>query len=630
MAGISDEDKNKVRAASDLVAIASDHMTLRQRGRDFWGCCPFHGEKTPSLKIDPATQLWHCFGCGEGGDVFTFVMKVDDIEFPDAVRQLARRAGIQLSEEPGTQVARGYKARLKDVCAATAEFYHGQLMRGRGAANDEARRYLASRGLNGTIPKTWNLGFAPGNRSLVNHLRSKGFKDQELVDANVAVKARSGGIQDRFYNRVMFPIIDIEGNAIAFGGRVVGKGEPKYLNSQETPIFHKSEVLYGLDKAKSAMASTGTAIIVEGYTDVIALHEAGIANAVATLGTALTIQHLRILSRHAKNRIVYLFDGDAAGQRAADRALQFIDDSLLPESGRKPIDLCAVTLPDDLDPADFISQRGSEALGVLLDGAQPLIRYGIDHRIDAVDVSDFEAKGRALVSAVSVLAPIKHSVLAHEYAAYIADRLHVDIQVVLDQLSRTKVALPQEGQPAARIPSSESALGSDRAGRGASRPGSAQAAALSPKERERLRIEREFLVVCSRNPEICNQYAASLAATAWHRRMHADIAQALLDVFSENPASTPAETVAEVERRCPRASSTLTYALSDDGAPADELARFLSEELSIRDMEQNIIDMNAQLKSGNLPQEDREFMHQGIAMLQSELASLRLSHQAFR
>lgn len=638
MAGISDEDKNKVRAASDLVAIASDHMALRQRGRDFWGCCPFHGEKTPSLKIDPSTQLWHCFGCNQGGDVFTFVMKIEDIEFPDAVRQLARRAGIQLSEEPGAQVARGYKARLKEVCARTAEFYHEQLMRGKGSANDAARRYLGSRGLNGAIPKAWNLGFAPGNRALVEHLKSKGFKDPELIDANVAVKGRSGAVQDRFFNRVMFPISDIEGSTIAFGGRVVGKGEPKYLNSQETPIFHKSEVLYALDKAKASMASTGTAIIVEGYTDVIALHEAGITNAVATLGTALTVQHLRSLSRHAKNRIVYLFDGDAAGQRAADRALQFIDDSLLPESGRKPIELSAVTLPDDLDPADFIAVHGADALRSLIGDAQPLIRYGIDRRLEGLGSDDFEAKGRALMDAVNVLAPIKHSILAHEYAAYIADRLHVDLQLVLDKLSQTKVRSVPDSESSSRRVESDGAYGQHGALSSAYGPADTQqggeprrsAGSLSPKERERLRIEREFLVLCSRNPEVCLSYAAPLAATSWHRRLHARIAQALLEVFAEHPDSSPAETVAEVERRCPHASSTLTCALSDDGAPAEELARFLSEELAIRDMEQNIIDMNGQLKSGSIPLEDREFMHQSIAMLQSELTHLRLAHQGLR
>ena len=357
MAGIPEDDIRRVREASDLVSIAGERVVLRQRGRDFWGCCPFHNEKSPSFKIDPSTQLWHCFGCGEGGDAFSFVMKLDDIGFVDAVRELARRAGIQITEAPGAAMNRGKKARLKEVCNASAEFFHTQLMRGRGPKVDEARSYLAGRDLGGEVPKKWQLGFAPGSGSLVAYLSSKGFKAKEMIEANVAVEGRGGGARDRFYERIMFPIRDVDGDVIAFGGRVVGKGEPKYLNSQETPIFHKSEVLFGLDKAKAAMASTGVAIICEGYTDVIMMHEAGVTNVVATLGTALTVQHIRVLSRHAKHKIVYLFDGDEAGQRAADRAARFIDESMLPEAGRKQVDLCAVTLPDNLDPADFVVQR---------------------------------------------------------------------------------------------------------------------------------------------------------------------------------------------------------------------------------------------------------------------------------
>ena len=624
MAGFTEEDKNRVRAASDLVAIASDYMTLRQRGRDFWGCCPFHGEKTPSFKIDPSTQLWHCFGCGEGGDVFSFVMKIEDIGFPDAVRKLAARAGIQLTEAPGERVAKGRKARLKDVCNETASFYHMQLMRGRGDSCASARDYLASRRLNGSIPNEWELGFAPGNRALVSHLKSKGYKEQEMIEANVAVKGRNGGIQDRFFNRVMFPIHDIDGNAIAFGGRVVGKGEPKYLNSQETPIFHKSEVLFGLDKAKASLASTGTAVIVEGYTDVIVLHQAGITNAVATLGTALTIQHIRMLSRHAKHRIIYLFDGDAAGQRAADRALQFIDESMLPEAGRKPIDLCAVTLPDDLDPADFVTQRGADALNQLLEHAKPLLKYGIDRKLASRNLSDFEERGRALIEAVDLLAPVKHSVLGQEYAAYVADSLHVDLQVVLDRLAALK---PRES---VRPDKARDASERFDAASGSARTPVRHSVPLSPRERERLRIEREFLILCSRYPDICLSYAGSLAGTSWHRRVHALIAGALLDVFAENPHATPAETVEAVELRQPGAAAVLTVASVYDDVDPQMLASFLSEELAMRDMEQNIVDMNSQLKMNGLPEGDREMIHQSIVMMQNDLIEMRLNHQVIQ
>ena len=353
---ISDEEIQKVREASDLVALMGERSPMRQKGRDFWCCCPIHNEKTPSCKVDPSTQLWHCFGCGEGGDIFGFLMKVDGMSFPEAVQFLADKAHITLtrSGKDDGGASNSKKARLKQVCAETADFYHFQLMRVKNAPTDAARAYLAGRNLGGAIPREWMLGFAPGSGTLVRHLSSKGFTPDEMVEANVALRGDNGRVRDRFYNRIMFPIRDVQGDCIAFGGRIIGDGQPKYLNSQETPLFHKSTVLYGLDKAKTAMAATGDAIVVEGYTDVIALHRAGVDNAVATLGTALTRQHIRTLSRHAKNRIIYLFDGDEAGQRAADRALQFIDSSITPEAGRTRIDLCAVTLPDNLDPADFV------------------------------------------------------------------------------------------------------------------------------------------------------------------------------------------------------------------------------------------------------------------------------------
>ena len=352
--GISEEDIQKVREANDLVEVIGERTPVKQRGRDFWCCCPLHNEKTPSFKIDPALQLWHCFGCGEGGDVFGFIMKTEDLSFPEAVRRLAERAHIDIAESGGRKsIGSSRKARLKAVCDETSQFYHCQLMRNPGSDASAARSYLGARGLGGEVPKTWQLGFAPGHGQLVRHLSAKGFKPDEMVQANVALSNDGGKLRDRFYNRIMFPINDPQGECIAFGGRVVGKGEPKYLNSQETPLFHKSQVLYGMDKAKAAMASTGIAVVVEGYTDVIALHEAGVRNAVATLGTALTMRHIRLLSRHAQHRIVYLFDGDEAGQRAADRALAFIDDSMTPEAGKSRIELAAVTLPDNLDPADL-------------------------------------------------------------------------------------------------------------------------------------------------------------------------------------------------------------------------------------------------------------------------------------
>lgn len=217
------------------------------------GAAAAHQEKTPSFKIDPATQLWHCFGCGEGGDVFSFIMKTEDFNFPEAVRYLADRAHIDIAEDArGGGVSRSVKSRMKEICARTAEFYHTQLMRGRGEGPDAARKYLASRGFGGEVPKKWMLGYAPGRGALVRHPFGLGLQTRRDDPRQRGPRRARGPVRDRFYERVMFPIFDAQGDCVAFGGRVIGAGEPKYLNSQETPLFHKSQVLYGSTRRRRA------------------------------------------------------------------------------------------------------------------------------------------------------------------------------------------------------------------------------------------------------------------------------------------------------------------------------------------------------------------------------------------
>ena len=611
---ISEEDINKVREATDIVALFGERVPLRQRGRDFWCCCPFHNEKTPSCKIDPSTQLWHCFGCGEGGDAFGFVMKIDDLTFPDAVRALADRAHIDIQETGGPRVPQSRKARLRQVCAAADEFYHVQLMRGKSGDAAAARSYLSGRDLGGDVPRKWHLGFAPGRGALVRHLSSLGFKPDEMIEANVAVQRDGGRVNDRFYNRVMFPINDPQGECIAFGGRVIGDGEPKYLNSQETPLFHKSNVLYGLDKAKKALASTGVAIIVEGYTDVIALHENGIENAVATLGTALTIQHIRLISKHASKRIVYLFDGDAAGQRAADRALGFINEDMTPEAGKSRIELCAVTLPDDLDPADFVAKRGAEELRQLVDAAKPLVLYGIDRRLAAHDLSSAEGRTRALSDALSVLAPIKNSLLAKDYAAQLASRLQMREADVLDALAKTQAPRMRRDEDA---PSKEDE--SQRA---------VTLSDLPESEKSRRRFERRLVSLLAQNPELALEHADSLAQTQWHGAMNARLAETMLAILAERPDATPAGLISEMSEQLPRAAGALTSAALSPGEDLSHAVAFLVEELEIGDMESSLAAMNTQLKhSDAMSAEERDIMFQTVVDLQKTLSAKRAAHK---
>lgn len=610
MPAFSEEDIRQVREANDLVELFSERTRVQRKGRDFWCCCPFHQEKTPSCKIDPTTQTWHCFGCGEGGDIISYIEKLDDVGFVDAVRFLARRANIELKESPGERRSSSKRARLRDVCRESASFYHLLLMRDPSPEVQAARDYLSSRDLGGQVPKTWNLGFAPGRRKLVTHLRSLGFTEEEMIAANVAVSGRDGrGANDRFYDRVMFPINDVKGECIAFGGRVIGAGEPKYLNTGETPIFHKSEVLYGLDKAKSMMASSGIALIVEGYTDVIMLHEAGFANAVATLGTSLTRQHIRILAHHARSKIIYLFDGDEAGQRAADRALEFIDSSMTPEAGIMRIDLYAATIPDGLDPAEFVKAAGPEALKTLLDEAQPLLKYGIDRRIARFDLSRPENKARAVSEALSVLAPIKDSIIANEYALYIAGAARVADQVVLEQLNSLKPQRTYEEQGTA------------------SSATVAPVASIGVAERNRLRNERELLSLIAQNPAMAPEFYGTLMQTHWHEGVHEQLATLLVDILSGNPIITVSELISAAQQRNEHASRVLTSSVVQGSAPAYETIAYLSRELMIGDLEETIEEMTAQLKiADHLHDEERNELFKTIVAIQNDLNALRSHH----
>ena len=577
--GISEEDIQKVREANDLVEVIGERTPVKQRGRDFWCCCPLHNEKTPSFKIDPALQLWHCFGCGEGGDVFGFIMKTEDLSFPEAVRRLAERAHIDIAESGGRKsIGSSRKARLKAVCDETSQFYHCQLMRNPGSDASAARSYLGARGLGGD----------------------------------------GGKLRDRFYNRIMFPINDPQGECIAFGGRVVGKGEPKYLNSQETPLFHKSQVLYGMDKAKAAMASTGIAVVVEGYTDVIALHEAGVRNAVATLGTALTMRHIRLLSRHAQHRIVYLFDGDEAGQRAADRALAFIDDSMTPEAGKSRIELAAVTLPDNLDPADFVAQRGAEELQKLIANAQPLLKYGIERRLARHDLSRAEGRAAALADALQVLAPIKDSMLARDYAVQIATSVRAREQDVIDQLEHLKAPKAEGERDDESAPEGfERAVAPRRPARN-----------LPRAEINRRRFERQLLTLAARRPDLALLHADALAQTQWHEQAHAAIAQSMLDVLAEDPAASSARLVTEASRALPDAAAVLTSGTVSETAAPEQLAAFLVEELAIGDAEDAVGALRAQIADpSRLDPDELEMLYEAVAAMQQDLKRRRAAHK---
>ena len=445
---ITDEDKEKVRQAVDFVQLVGETVDLRQRGQEFWGCCPFHGEKSPSFKVNPATGLWHCFGCGEGGDVFSYVQKREHLDFPDAIRYLADRAGIELTEERGR--SRGPKKnRLMEALGDAEAFYSTMLMRGRGEGPDSARKYFASRGFGADVCRRWGLGYAPGRGSLVKELRSKGFSLAEIEAADLAM-VRRGRPQDRFFDRVMFPIHDEMGRTIAFGGRVIGpkKDTAKYVNTRDTQVFNKGKHLFAYDRAKETMAATGEAIVCEGYTDVISMHEHGFTNAVAALGTAFRIDHVRLMDRQRVNRIICMFDGDAAGQRAAERAVQF-----LPQT---KADMRCVVLPDNMDPMEFLVARPAEEMRAQLDAAVPLMSFVFEKNLEGVNLGVAGEKTAFYQNMLKVLAPLKESVLVSEYAGPLAGIVGTPIDRVVADIKATPITSFEEPGRARRSGSSAS------------------------------------------------------------------------------------------------------------------------------------------------------------------------------
>jgi len=457
VARYSEADINKIRDATDTLAIVREVAPdVRMKGRDYWACCPFHKEKSPSFKVDPDSGRWHCFGaCAEGGDIFSFVMKTQNIAFPEAVKFLAERAGIEVELDPRAQAEAGKRKRLLAVCADTAEFYATYLRRSPADDAAAARAYLSRRDFGSDIALQWKLGYAVGGGALVKYLRSKGHRDEDMVAANVAMHSHYGkGLQDRFFKRLIFPISDAQGQAIAFGGRVLDSSEPKYINSSETPLFHKRRNLYGLDHAKRSMHTEKTVLVVEGYTDVIALSKSGFECCVATLGTALTAQHVKVLSRTV-NRIVYIFDGDEAGMRAADKAVEHIDKSLSSEYSASPVNLDVVCLPQGTDPADLMeNESGQEQFKQLLAKAKPLIEFALDRRLDNWELTRPEERIKALNDSVRILAPLKGSMLARHYANYLADALtraggdltEVQVLEVLENVRLPQAHFPDDEQ----------------------------------------------------------------------------------------------------------------------------------------------------------------------------------------
>ena len=473
--GIPPETLQQIRDRIDIVDIVSRYVTLSKTGQNYKGLCPFHSEKTPSFSVSPTRQMFHCFGCGEGGDGITFLMKREGMEFIEVVRDLAQQAGVTIPERRSGRGSGGTfsdRERYEQMHALAASWFQGHLQS--SGSGNTARQYIEGRGIAASTIEEFGLGYAlPGWNGLSNHLKEKGFTQKEVLESGLVVQKERDGqnsgrkfpYYDRFRDRIMFPIANSRGRVIAFGGRTLNdQGTPKYVNSPETSFFNKGRELYGLNKAREVVSQLNRLILVEGYFDVIALSQAGVKNVVAPLGTALTSGHVQSIRRMART-VVLLFDGDAAGVSAVLRTLD-----LFLNTG---IAVKVMVLPSGEDPDTFIRSKGIDPFVKLESDAPDLLEYAVGASLDRCHVESVEDRIRSADEVLRIIQKTSNPIEKDEYLRMIADRLGIRPQVLVERYPKILTSVAMRGKE--KIPAA----------------GPSQGRALpkgSPEERELIRL----------------------------------------------------------------------------------------------------------------------------------------------
>jgi len=415
-----------VREASDLVDLIAEVTKVKKSGRSYTAICPFHEEKTPSMSVDRARGLYHCFGCGKGGDVFTFVQETQGVDFGEAIELLARKAGITLVRDPEDAKRRGKRGAAVEAIQRAIDFYHQRLKKAPEAG--PARAYLRSRGYEVDLIDEWRLGFAGVDwDTLTKDLKAGGVADQAMLDGGLSRRGRHG-LFDVFRGRLMFPIHDLRGDPVGFGARKIDEIDPevtnnpdaKYVNSADSIVYHKAQVLFGLHRARRSMDHDHPAVVVEGYTDVIAMHQAGIESAVATCGTALGEGHFDLLRRFA-DKVVLAFDSDEAGTKAALRGDE------LEAPFRLDLDLRVAVMPDGLDPADLVQEGRHDELVKAVASARPLLEHRIEYEVSRHDLSGPEGRARALHAAAAQVRRVSDPIARREYSRFVARLVGADL-----------------------------------------------------------------------------------------------------------------------------------------------------------------------------------------------------------
>lgn len=479
---ILDEDVARVRAETDFVAVATEHIALKRQGRRWVGLCPFHAEKTPSFSVNAEEGLYYCFGCQASGDVITFVREVEHLDFVGAVEALAARAGIQLRYDEAAGGERRRHKLLQDAMEKAVDFYHGQLLS--GPASGAARRYLREvRGYDGEVVRRFKIGWAPDDWDALS--RTLGLPDDVLRDTGLGFVNSRGRRQDAFRARIMFPIFDPGGRAVAFGGRLVpgaGVQGPKYKNSADTPLYSKHRTLYGLNWAKGGIVEAGEVVVCEGYTDVIGMFLAGVPRAVATCGTSLADGHFRLLKNFAR-RVVLAYDADAAGQAAAEKFHEW--------ERQFEMDIAVAALPAGADPGD-VARSDPAALRAAVEGALPFMGFRVERVLGAADLSTPEGRAKAAEAALAVLSEHPNQLVRDQYVMVVAERCRIDPARLREMSER--VRSPRSGGHGS-APSGSPASGDSRG-----RDGSPERGARRPRPTPAV-VEIDALRLAVHRPE---------------------------------------------------------------------------------------------------------------------------------
>ena len=409
---------------SDIVDVVGSYVRLSKKsGANLFGLCPFHSEKTPSFSVSPDKQIYHCFGCGKGGGVFSFIMEIENLSFPEAVEFLAKRAGMTVPQEAEDAESRK-RARLYALNKDAARFFYEQLS---APAAEGARTYMARRRIGPTTAKNFGVGFAPDSwDSLRSAMKARGYSDAELFAAGLVRRGKNGGFYDTFRKRLMFPVIDVRGNVVAFSGRILGDGEPKYMNSPETPVFSKSRNLFALNLAKKS--KSGYIILSEGNIDVVSLHQAGFDSAVASLGTSLTPEQARLISRYT-DTVIIAYDNDNAGHKAAQRAIGILE--------KLDLKVKVLMLTGAKDPDEYIQKFGPDAFRNLLEASENQVDYRLRQVESQYDLNEPSQKVEYLQAATKLLAELSRQYERQIYAMQVAEKAGVKADVVIDQVERS-------------------------------------------------------------------------------------------------------------------------------------------------------------------------------------------------